>query len=470
MEEIYRFRNLKALLQGDPKQGYFDELEKQSIYFALPEELNDPVEGLRNIHWTGDRVVWENLVRNYSLTLTNSVLAHEKYEDDFCNHIDSIDLFLMPSTIPTEKYKELYDRITHKVMRNQHVCFVLDIITASERCIRKDELVFHLDSIHLVILRIVNKELSKKILAVFDHRANAATPSFKLLVSKYRPITEAVSKLDRTDVQSHVNQFLETQIQCLTAMQLKMGFYDDERDHNHQFFVLEFPKAYIESLQDILFPSWATSCFVSDSENSAMWGHYAASHEGCCLIFKPIDGALRLYDVPGTSTTGKAFPFHKIDYKHGAGDVDFFKSMGRLPLDLIKDNWMHAKNGHISDCFDYYTPSNGSDFRQRYWSNFFRDITRKTKDWDYENEYRLINEESLVELTSQNSRLYKYDFSSLKGIIFGIKTKPQDKAKIISCLQNKCKEQSVSEFEFRQSYYCQKSNKIKNYVLDFSLA
>ncbi|TFH90474.1 DUF2971 domain-containing protein [Vibrio ouci] len=404
MEEIYRFRNLKALLQGDPKQGYFGELENQSIYFAFPEELNDPVEGLRNIHWTGDRVVWENLVRNYSLTLTNSILAHELSEDDFHNHIDSIDLFLMPSTIPTEKYKELYGRIARKVIRNPHVRFVLDIITAFERCIRKDELLFHLDSIHLVVMKIVNRELSKEIPEAFDYKANAPKPSFKCLVSKYRPIIEAVRKLDRADMQSYMDQFLEAQIQYLTAMQLKMGFYDDERDHTHRFFVLEFPKDYIESLQALLFPAWATSCFVSDSENSAMWGHYADSHKGCCLIFKPMNESLRLYNVPGTAPTGgKSFPFHRIDYKHGAGDVDFFKSMGRLPLDLIKDNWMHSKNGHISDCFDYYKQSNGSDFRQHYWSNFIRDITRKTKDWDYENEYRLINEESFVELGPKES-------------------------------------------------------------------
>ena len=32
----------------------FQELEKQTIYFASPEELNDPMEGLRDIVWDGD--------------------------------------------------------------------------------------------------------------------------------------------------------------------------------------------------------------------------------------------------------------------------------------------------------------------------------------------------------------------------------------------------------------------------------
>ncbi len=40
-------------------------MEKQSIYFARPEELNDPMEGFRDIVWQGDRIVWTNLFRHY---------------------------------------------------------------------------------------------------------------------------------------------------------------------------------------------------------------------------------------------------------------------------------------------------------------------------------------------------------------------------------------------------------------------
>lgn len=38
--EIYRFRTINSLL------GEHQELEKQSIYFAKKEELNDPIEDI----------------------------------------------------------------------------------------------------------------------------------------------------------------------------------------------------------------------------------------------------------------------------------------------------------------------------------------------------------------------------------------------------------------------------------------
>lgn len=54
---FYRFRPLDRALGG--------ELENQQIYFAKPEQLNDPAEGFRDIIWKGDAVLLENLFRHY---------------------------------------------------------------------------------------------------------------------------------------------------------------------------------------------------------------------------------------------------------------------------------------------------------------------------------------------------------------------------------------------------------------------
>ena len=53
MAEFFRFRTIDALL------GQFQELKEQTIYFASPDELNDPMEGLRDIVWNGDQIVWD---------------------------------------------------------------------------------------------------------------------------------------------------------------------------------------------------------------------------------------------------------------------------------------------------------------------------------------------------------------------------------------------------------------------------
>lgn len=61
MECIYRFRPTKALLGGH------HELENQEIYFASLPELNDPLEGFKDLFWRGDAIVWKNLFRHYLL-------------------------------------------------------------------------------------------------------------------------------------------------------------------------------------------------------------------------------------------------------------------------------------------------------------------------------------------------------------------------------------------------------------------
>jgi hypothetical protein len=61
--EFYRFRRISSLI------GEFKKLENQSIYFAEPDSLNDPMEGFRDMYWSGDYIVWKNLFRHYLLCL-----------------------------------------------------------------------------------------------------------------------------------------------------------------------------------------------------------------------------------------------------------------------------------------------------------------------------------------------------------------------------------------------------------------
>ena len=68
MAEFFRFRSIDALL------GKHQELKEQTIYFASPEELNDPMEGLRDLVWNGDKIVWTNFFKHYVFCLNRSYL------------------------------------------------------------------------------------------------------------------------------------------------------------------------------------------------------------------------------------------------------------------------------------------------------------------------------------------------------------------------------------------------------------
>jgi hypothetical protein len=67
MPDFYRFRSIRSLL------GEHQELQNQSIFFASPEQLNDPMEGFRDIYWHGDTIAWNNLFRHYLICLTHAL-------------------------------------------------------------------------------------------------------------------------------------------------------------------------------------------------------------------------------------------------------------------------------------------------------------------------------------------------------------------------------------------------------------
>lgn len=105
-KKFYRFRPINRLITD------FKELENQSIYFASPNQLNDPMEGFRDITWSGDHIVWSNLFKHYLLCTERlfSILmltgeAHEITKEN-------IVLLSCEDDLPTPMYKELFKRIS----------------------------------------------------------------------------------------------------------------------------------------------------------------------------------------------------------------------------------------------------------------------------------------------------------------------------------------------------------------------
>ena len=107
--EAYRFRSMDYLL-GDEYQ----ELEKQAIYFASPDQLNDPMEGIRDIVWRGDKIVWTNFFKHYVYCLVVCYFLYTltKSSDEFdVNKIPIPDRWDLP---PNPHIKQLFNNIWHQ--------------------------------------------------------------------------------------------------------------------------------------------------------------------------------------------------------------------------------------------------------------------------------------------------------------------------------------------------------------------
>ena len=76
-EYIYLFRSRSSLL------GYYSELDKQEIYFAPPNQLNDSLEGSKYLFWKGDGIVWKDFLRHYVLCLMQAILRTLENGEDY---------------------------------------------------------------------------------------------------------------------------------------------------------------------------------------------------------------------------------------------------------------------------------------------------------------------------------------------------------------------------------------------------
>jgi hypothetical protein len=225
-----------------------------------------------------------------------------------------------------------------------------------------------------------------------------------------------------------------------------------------------FPEIYLNALERLLYTNWYTACFVADPTQAAMWGHYGDSHRGACLKFKISSTctgkpALMLHHLTGlrgsASSMTPVYSFgpqelYEVQYADRYPEIDFFRSLGRL-TPRQRAFWFVGPDRSFSVTgMDLLQGS--EEWRQTYWENFHNAVTTKLRDWEQQREYR-VTWQSDGDPADRPSRKLRYRFEDLQGIVFGVKTAPQDKAAIVRLLQEKCKEAGRKDFELYQAQY-----------------
>lgn len=119
---------------------------------------------------------------------------------------------------------------------------------------------------------------------------------------------------------------------------------------------------------------------------------------------------------------------------------------------------------NISNVYTHFNTQDEEKWREKYWELFINSLTTKTKDWAYEEEWRLTINPSILD-GEKVSKSVSYDFSNLDGIIFGINIRPDHKEKIVRIIESKCRETNRIDFKFYQSYYDSQSGRIEKQEL-----
>ena len=445
---LYRFRKLCHVF--DKK-----ELENQEIYFSTPEKLNDPLEGSIDLFWRGDEIAWKGFFKHYIVVLMQWEIFEIVVGNSSNTVLSTDQLWHNVHQLPTQKYKDKVFSIYSKFFSHPNIKELISVLGNMNRNIKKLELQFYLITTLRFILDLISVSNGFKD-NYNDKVIKILTPSFFNNMKK-RENEELIKFV--FDIGS---SFLDEEQVALYAA---LEHYDITQKHKTKINSIMRINNYFSVLESLVLPYWCTSSFTQHCNNASLWGHYSDGHKGICLKFKTQKNGNEDIGIPVTNSvyfenqTESVISFTKILYQTKYPEYDFFRLIAKLNSSSLID-YFSDEEGNKSLSTNFI--ENETLWREYYWKEFHKKISIKSKEWEYEKEYRLMMSSFLSDIQNKNNRKFKYNFSSLEGIIFGIKTPSEDKLEIIKIIYDKCKRKSRTDFKFYQAYYDSNTGRIEN--------
>jgi hypothetical protein len=467
-EYFYRFRSTKALFGPyDESKGQFDELSREEIYFSHPSELNDPMEGFRNLLWYGDDIVWRNLLRHYLFCLMQSSCVFwcmgATFTPSACDHI----IHQTPDDLPDAPVRKVYKEICDDFFLHQVPNDLIKDLAARTAAIGRDELSYYLRALNAFAVSLIQSAISRRAegkdeMAPMPDGKRSLDSLGKFLKSGHKEVSEA-------NFASSELTFMQSNLIC------DFGGERTAQQAGWMFLVRDFPTYYIGALERLVYPNWYAACFVSDPADPSMWGGYGDGHRGVCLKFSSSTNSegspptLSLYRIQSWSgnkndiSANYAFvpqPIEKVRYTHEYPEINFFGSLGTVLMPKLSFWYAGPTGARSTSSNDIF--ENTDEWRKHYWNIFHTGSTSKTSEWAHEQEHRIIiRDTEMQKFSDKPSRKLKYKFGDLAGIIFGIKMEAADKIRIMKIIQQKCLSAARTDFEFYQAHYSRQSQKVE---------
>ncbi|NVK42122.1 MAG: DUF2971 domain-containing protein [Oceanospirillaceae bacterium] len=428
MNKIYRIRTIESILTKHK------ELEKQEIYMSPPEKLNDPMEGILDIIWNGDEVLWENLFKHYTECLVKFCLFIQLNKDDEIK----LEQISTSYNINLEyvEIKKIIENSFNLILKTEYVDKTIKYLAHNKLKLNINELKFLFYSCNPIIYYSIDN-------AINNNKQNAK------IINDYTNshLNKSLEKL-KTGVykQDYSTKFTKNRLKNTLT---NSSIYSNEPNLSKLIFE-DFPDFHSENLKNLIHPSWIAACFTGEKGivDSALWGNYSDKHEGVALIFKN-DFHNNLNIINPDITVFKSW--RKMTYSKKIPEINFFDSISTGSHKDMINYWFYDKNKNPSKT----PPPEPRDYY--FLIHLIDKLITKTKHWKYEDEYRFL---IASRKKSKDGIKLKYEFSSLIGIIFGINTSDKDKQSIIEIIDKKCNENNLLYFPFYQAYYDRESGDI----------
>lgn len=447
MERLFRLRKTESLLETH------EELEKQEIFFASPDELNDPLEGFLNIFWQGDRIAWRNFFKYYIYNLSVMTYCAASNEELKLSreHIDfNVDLRCVPNPVLRKFYADCGNEFVNSAL----VMELVDYLSKSNKKLFRDELTYVLNSLHVMALKIVFSQASKIFVdPVFGAIGNSQAMDAQI---PGRAFLDAVAS-DQLATTANLHKVNAYELSILALSKVALA----ERNGNILYLVAGIQFDYIVRLIELVYNDIYICCFMMNFPKAPMWGYYADGHKGCCLIFsteqttywddyikKPTDRVMQVKRLSGKNWISmKVSP---VKYSNDYPEVCFFSSVGHVAKGIYQDSWL-SESGSRSYHYDRRYIDHDA-WRDNYYTEAHRLFFQKASTWGDENEARAIIM-NFPEQSSPRDRKLMYHFDNLQGIVFGAKTPASDKYKIMEIIHRKCREHNRDQFKFYQAFF-----------------
>jgi len=457
---IYRYRSIKKLFD-------FKELEDLEIYFSKPEELNDQMEDYMNIIWQGDEIAFQGLFKHYLYTLYHLYALASLIEQPNENlDKDKLPIFIQYKDLSLPQMKTTFKSIYDEFFNSDEISKLVKQMAKSQKKYTTDEILAIFKTIHIYAYFVVNTIIKKNIYRI-DLLSKKEYKETYNEIKHWDGYSKLINLINvGNNKESIAKQINNIELQQNINKSYINQLYSNKNNYNINILSFDFPELYTKQVKKLLYNNYCVACFSETYQNEPMWSHYADSENGVCLRYKikqdNENEYINLYSITGISsdrngtTINRGYSMHKLNkiaYSNEYPEIDFFKSLGCIPSPVITGFWLcNYEQTQFSSCLEAYKDMD--KWRENYHELANQYICTKSKNWEYEKEYRVFLREMLhPTYEEKENRLVKYNFNDLDAIIFGRQVEIEDKKKIIKIIQNHCKQKNLSGFKFYDLYY-----------------
>jgi hypothetical protein len=206
-----------------------------------------------------------------------------------------------------------------------------------------------------------------------------------------------------------------------------------------------FPQIYIRAAEEDVYGEHYVTSFSKNPDDPSMWAHYAEQHRGICLVFEPV---LREGCRVIETDDGQRLDLDPVLYGDVPSEINFFESLGRLPYPKLEAGWL-TRDGESSRLASIYDGS----YPEGYWSRFRQKARFKLSVWKHEEEVRVVRNSVFRGRLKSESRILRYSFEQLVGIIFGMRTPVEEELRIIDVVDRQLQKHPDRTFEFHKASY-----------------